>query len=122
MHKNFIMHKSVFYLCFFEKLGKTLDNDGGYPTLLTGLWKASDCRPRCLVITKLYGYGFDLPLLELINNYLTNRHQKENTEKMLQYLENQNVMKMADVWENKVLKSLDVIHIVWWKLAIIMLI
>ena len=72
MHKNFIMHKSVFYLCFFENLGKTLDNDGDYPTLLTGLSKAFDCRPCCLVITKLYGYSLDLPFLKLINSYLTN--------------------------------------------------
>ena len=97
MHKNFIMHKSVFYLCFFENLGKTLDNDGDYPTLLTGLSKAFDCRPCCLVITKLYGYSLDLPFLKLINSYLTNRHQKANTDKLLQYLENQNVMRMADV-------------------------
>lgn len=97
MHKNFIMHKSVFYLCFFENLRKTLDNDGDYPTLLTGLSKAFDCRPCCLVITKLYGYSLDLPFLKLINSYLTNRHQKANTDKLLQYLENQNVMRMADV-------------------------
>ena len=97
MHKNFIMHKSVFYLCFFENLGKTLDNDGDYPTLLTGLSKAFDCRPCCLVITKLYGYSLDLPFLKLINSYLTNRHQKANTDKLLQCLENQDVMRMADV-------------------------
>ena len=71
------MRKTAFYLCSLEKLRKTLDNDGDYPALLTDLPKAFDCIPHYLIINKLYGYGFDLPSLELINKYPSKSKNKQ---------------------------------------------
>ena len=59
-----------------EKWRESLDQDGAYGALLTDLWKAFDCLPHELIIAKLYIYGVDMPLLKLINSYLSKRKQR----------------------------------------------
>ena len=44
--------------------------------MLTHLSKTFDCLDHELLIAKLNAYGFSLPALELINNYLSNRRQQ----------------------------------------------
>ena len=44
--------------------------------LLTDLSKAFDCLNHELLIAKLNAYGFTLPALKLIHNYLSNRKQR----------------------------------------------
>ena len=55
-----------------EKWKQTVDSVKVFGALLTDLLKASDCIPHELVIVKLNGYGFTLPALKLISNYLAN--------------------------------------------------
>ena len=43
---------------------------------LTNLSKAFDCLDHELLIAKLNAYGFGLPALRLINNYLSHRKQR----------------------------------------------
>ena len=43
---------------------------------LTNLSKAFDCLDHELLIAKLNVYGFGLPALRLINNYLSHRKQR----------------------------------------------
>ena len=47
-----------------------------FGALLTDRTKAFDCLDHELLIAKLNAYGFSLPALELINNYLSNRRQQ----------------------------------------------
>ena len=44
--------------------------------LLTDRTKAFDCLDHELLIAKLNAYGFSLPALRLINDYLSNRRQR----------------------------------------------
>ena len=60
--------------------GKRSVNGGTtFGTLLTDLSKAFDCLDHELFIAKLNGYGFSLPSLRLINDYLSNRRQQTRT-------------------------------------------
>ena len=47
-----------------------------FGALLTDLSKAFDCLNHELLIAKLNAYGFTLPVLKLIHNYLSNRKQR----------------------------------------------
>ena len=47
-----------------------------FGALLTDLSKAFDCLNHELLIAKLNAYGFTLPALKLIHNYLSNRKQR----------------------------------------------
>ena len=47
-----------------------------FGALLTGLSKAFDCLNHDLLIAKLNAYGFSLPALRLIHDYLSNRKQR----------------------------------------------
>ena len=46
-----------------------------YGALLTDLPTAFDCLSHDLLIAKLHAYGFDIPALRLLHNYLTNGKQ-----------------------------------------------
>ena len=59
-----------------EKWKKTIDIKKVFGSLLTDLSKAFSCLPHDLIIAKLNAYGFCLPALYLIQNYLTNRKQR----------------------------------------------
>ena len=47
-----------------------------FGALLTDRTKAFDCLDHELLIAKLNAYGFSLPALRLINDYLSNRRQR----------------------------------------------
>ena len=64
---NVIVHNNVFWLC--------LKNGNDRP-LLTDLSKAFDCHDHELLIAKLNAYGFSLPALKLVHDYLSNRKQR----------------------------------------------
>ena len=63
-------------LAMLEKWKKAVDTKKVFGALLTDLSKAFDCLPHDLIIAKLNAYGFSLPALNLIQNYLANRKQK----------------------------------------------
>ena len=58
-----------------EKWKRSVDNDKAFGALLTDLSKAFDCLDHELLIAKLNAYGFKLPALRLIHNYLSHRKQ-----------------------------------------------
>ena len=53
-----------------------LDKGKALGALLTDLSKAFDCLDHELLIAKLNAYGFNLPALRLIHDYLSNRKQR----------------------------------------------
>ena len=59
-----------------EKWKRSVDESKVFGTLLTDLSKAFDCLDHELLIAKLNAYGFRLPALRLINDYLSNRRQR----------------------------------------------
>ena len=63
-------------LVVIEKWLQGLDKGRHYGAPLTDLSKAFDCLSHDLLIAKLHAYGFDIPALRLLHNYLTNRNQR----------------------------------------------
>ena len=63
-----------------ETWKRSVDKDKVFGALLTDLSKAFDCLDHELLAAKLNAYGFSLPALRLINNYLSNRKQRTKTE------------------------------------------
>ena len=63
-------------LAMLEKWKKAVDTKNVFGALLTDFSKAFDCFSRDLIIAKLNAYGFRLPALNLIQNYLANRKQR----------------------------------------------
>ena len=63
-------------LNFLEKWKKSADKSKSFGALLTDLSKAFDCLNHELLAAKLNGYGFSLPALQLIHDYLSNRKQR----------------------------------------------
>ena len=59
-----------------EKWKKVVDTKKVFGALLTDFSKALYCLPHDLIIAKLNGYGFSLPALNLIQNYLGNRKEE----------------------------------------------
>ena len=65
--------------CLFnllEKWGNTVDKGKSFGALLTDLSKVFDCLDYELLTAKLITYGFNLPALRLIHNYLSNKRQR----------------------------------------------
>ena len=60
-------------LTLLEKWKNAVDKGKMFGALLTDLSKALDCLNHELLIAKLNAYGFTLPALKLIHNYLSNR-------------------------------------------------
>ena len=63
-------------LAMLEKWKKAVDTKKVFGAFLTDLSKAFDCLPHDLIIAKLNAYGFSLPALNLIQNYLAKRKQR----------------------------------------------
>ena len=59
-----------------EQWKKSLDNKGYAGGVLMDLSKAFDTINHKLLIAKLDAYGFDIPALEIIYDYLSNRFQR----------------------------------------------
>ena len=59
-----------------EKWKKAVGTKEVFGALLTDLSKAFDCLQHDLIFAKLNAYGFSLPALNLIQNYLANRKQR----------------------------------------------
>ena len=59
-----------------EKWKRSVDEGKVFGALLKDLSKAFDCLDHELIIAKLNAYGFSLPALRLINDYLSNRRQR----------------------------------------------
>ena len=64
------------FLAMLETWKKAVDNRKVFGALLTDLSKAFNCLPHDLIIAKRNAYGFSLPALNLIQNYLANRKQR----------------------------------------------
>ena len=63
-------------LNLLEKWKNSVDKGKSFGALLTDLSKAFDCLNHELLTVKLNAYGFTLPALRLIHDYLSNRKQK----------------------------------------------
>ena len=65
-----------------EKWKSAVDCKRNFGALLTDLSKAFNCFPHHLLLAKLNAYGFSLPALRVVQNYLSNRKQitKINSE------------------------------------------
>ena len=63
-------------LDFLEKWKRAADGGQMFGALLTDLSKAFDCLDHELLIAKLNAYGFSLPALKLVHDYLSNRKQR----------------------------------------------
>ena len=59
-----------------EKWKRSIDQGKVFGALLTNLSKSFDCLNHDLLIAKLNAYGFSLPALRLIHDYLLNRKQR----------------------------------------------
>ena len=63
-------------LTLLEKWKNAVDKGKMFGALLIDLSKAFDCLNHELLIAKINTYGFTLPALKLIHNYLSNRKQR----------------------------------------------
>ena len=61
-----------------EKWKNAVDKGKVFAALLTDFSKAFDCLRHELIIAKLNAYGFKLPVLKLMHNYLS--HSKQRTK------------------------------------------
>ena len=59
-----------------EKWNNPVDKGKSFRISLTNLSKAFDCLNYELLTAKLNAYGFTLPALRLIHDYLSNRKQR----------------------------------------------
>ena len=64
------------FLSMIDKWKKATDNNKAFGALLTDLSTAFDCICHDLLVAKLYVYGFSLPALKIIKDYLLNRKQR----------------------------------------------
>ena len=65
-----------FLLALLGKWKRAVDSGQMFGALLTDLSKAFDCLDHELLIAKLNAYGFSLPALKLVHDYLSNRKQR----------------------------------------------
>ena len=63
-------------LALLEKWKRSIDRGKVFGALLPDLSKSFDCLNHDLLIVKLNAYGFSLPALRLIHDYLLNRKQR----------------------------------------------
>ena len=70
-------------LAKLEKWKQSVDNIQVFGTLLTDFWKAFDCLPHVLLITESNTYRFCLKTLKLMNNYLSQTTQEQQSINLL---------------------------------------
>ena len=63
-------------LALLEKWKRAVDSGQMFGALSTDLSKAFDCLDHELLIANLNEYGFSLPALKLVHDYLPNRKQR----------------------------------------------
>ena len=63
-------------LALLEQWKRAVDSGQMFGALLTDLSKAFDCLDHELLTAKLKAYGFNLPALKLVHDYLLNRKQR----------------------------------------------
>ena len=63
-------------LALLEKWKQAVDSGQMFGALLTSLSKTFDCLDHELLIAKLNAYGFSLPALKQVHDYLSNRKQR----------------------------------------------
>ena len=68
-------HKQCF-LTMLEKWKRSVDSGKVLGALLTDLCKVFNCLDHEILIAKLNAYGFILPVLRLIHDYLSHRKQR----------------------------------------------
>ena len=68
-------------LALLEKWKRAVDSGQMFGALLTDLSKAFDCLDHELLIAKLNAYGFSLPALKLVHDYLSNREQRTKVKR-----------------------------------------
>ena len=84
--EKFLFAKCLLYstqhclLVMLETWKRSVDKGKVFGALLTDLLKAFDCLDHELLTAKLNAYGFRLPALRLINDYLSNRKQRTKIE------------------------------------------
>ena len=59
---------------------RSTDKGKVFSALLTDLSKAFDCLDQELLTARLNAYGFSLPALRVMNDYLSNRKQRTKIE------------------------------------------
>ena len=84
--EKFLFAKCLLYstqhclLVMLETWKRSVDKGKVFDALLTDLSKAFDCLDHELLTAKLNAYGFSLPALRLVNDYLSNRKQRTKIE------------------------------------------
>ena len=73
-------------LTLLEKWKWTTDSGQRFGALLTRISKEFYCLDHEILIAKLKAYGFSLPALKLVHDYLWNRKQRTKVKKSLQFL------------------------------------
>ena len=63
-------------MALLEKWKRAVDSSQMFGALLTDLSKAYDCLDHELLMAKLKAYGFNLAVLKLVHDYLSNRKQR----------------------------------------------
>ena len=59
-----------------KKWKSAVNNKRNFGALLIDLSKAFDCLPHDILLAKLNAYGFSLPVLRLVQSYLSNKKQR----------------------------------------------
>ena len=67
-------------LALLEKWKAAVDKGKVFGALLTDLSKAFDCLNHELLVAKLNAYGFTLPALKLVHDYLSDRKQRASVD------------------------------------------
>ena len=70
-------------LDLLEKWKRAVYSGQMFGALLTDLSKAFDCLDHELLIAKLNAYGFSLPALKLVRDYLSNRKQRTKVNSLI---------------------------------------
>ena len=70
-------------LTLLEKWKRAVDSGQIFGVLLIDLSKAFDCLDHKLLFSKLKAYGFKLPALKLVHDYLSNRKQRTKINKLI---------------------------------------